>query len=244
MLDSAASLPPSAARVFAVDAVAFDLDGTLLDTIHDLAAAVNAWLAEQALPPLPKATIRDLVGKGIEHLLGAALALVGTPARDADTFKRQVARYQAIYGELLGRESVLFPGVREGLATLRAEGFRLAVVTNKATRFVAPHLELAGIADDFDVIVGGDDAVRKKPDAAPLELCAARLGIAAQALLMVGDSGNDVAAARAAGCPVLVVPYGYREGLPVQKLGADGIVDSFVALAQCVRRAGNTSPPP
>jgi phosphoglycolate phosphatase len=242
--DSAASLSSSAVRVFAVDAVAFDLDGTLLDTIHDLAAAVNAWLAEQALPPLPKATIRDLVGKGIEHLLGAALALVGTPVRDADTFKRQVARYQAIYGDLLGRESVLFPGVREGLATLRAQGFRLAVVTNKVTRFVAPHLEMAGIAADFDVIVGGDDAVRKKPDAAPLELCAARLGIATQRLLMVGDSGNDVASARAAGCPVLVVPYGYREGLPVQKLGADGIVDSFVALAQRVRRSGNTSPPP
>lgn len=241
MPDSAAQVP---ARVFAVEAVAFDLDGTLLDTIHDLAAAVNAWLAEQALPTLPKATIRDLVGKGIEHLLGAALALVGAPPRDADTFRAQVERYQLIYGELLGRESVLFPGVREGLAQLRAAGFRLAVVTNKVTRFVAPHLERAGIAADFEVIVGGNDAVRKKPDAAPLELCAARLGIVPARLLMVGDSGNDVASARAAGCPVLVVPYGYREGLPVQKLGADGIVDSFVALAQRVRRAGNNSPLP
>jgi phosphoglycolate phosphatase len=222
--------------VFAVDAVAFDLDGTLLDTIHDLAAAVNEWLAEQSLPALPLATVRDLVGKGIEHLLGAALTLVGAPARDALAFKAQVARYEAIYGGLLGRESVLFPGVREGLARLRSEGFRLAVVTNKATRFVAPHLERAGIADAFEVLVGGDDAVRKKPDAAPLELCADRLRIPTERLLMVGDSGNDVAAARAAGCPVVVVPYGYREGLPVQKLGADGIVDSFVALAQCVQR--------
>ena len=230
--------------MFVVDAVAFDLDGTLLDTIHDLSAAVSAWLVEQGLPPLPKATVRDLVGKGIEHLLGAALALVGAPVRDAQTFKQQVARYQAIYGDLLGSESVLFPGVREGLTQLRAAGFRLAVVTNKATRFVVPHLERAGIAADFDVIVGGDDAVRKKPDAAPLALCATRLGIAAARLLMVGDSVNDVAAARAAGCPVLVVPYGYREGLPVQKLGADGIVDSFVTLAQRVRGPGNTSPLP
>jgi len=94
--------------------------------------------------------------------------------------------------------------------------------------------------DDSKAAHAFDDAVRKKPDAAPLDLCAARLGIATRQLLMVGDSGNDVAAARAAGCPVLVVPYGYREGLPVQKLGADGIVDSFVALAQCVQRAGNT----
>jgi phosphoglycolate phosphatase len=238
--DSAAALPSG---VFAVDAVAFDLDGTLLDTVHDLAAAVNAWLAEQALPTLPTVTVRDLVGKGIEHLLGAALTLVGAPAQDAAKFKAQVARYHAIYGELLGRESVLFPGVTEGLARLQADGFRLAVVTNKATRFVAPHLELAGIAGYFDAIVGGDDAVRKKPDAAPMHLCAARLGVATQRLLMVGDSGNDVAAARAAGCPVLVVPYGYREGLPVQNLSADGIVDSCVELALRVRRAPNASVP-
>lgn len=243
MPDSVARFPPATPRVFAVDAVAFDLDGTLLDTIHDLAAAVNAWLAEQALPVLPLATIRDLVGKGIEHLLGAALTLVGAPAPDAATFRAQVTRYQAIYGDLLGRETVLFPGVTEGLARLRADGFLLAVITNKATRFVAPHLELAGIAGYFDTIVGGDDAVRKKPDAAPMRLCAARLGTATERLLMVGDSRNDVAAARAAGCPVLVVPYGYREGLPVQNLGADGIVDSFVELALKVRRSPTPSDP-
>ena len=223
-------------RVFAVDAVAFDLDGTLLDTIHDLAAAVNAWLAEQSLPALPKDTIRDLVGKGIEHLLARALALVDAPPCGAAAFEAKVRRYQAIYGDLLGRESALFPGVAEGLARLKGQGFLLAVITNKATRFVAPHLHMAGIAGYFDTVIGGDDAVRKKPDAAPMLLCAARLRVAPSRMLMVGDSGNDVAAAHAAGCPVVVVPYGYREGLPVQKLDADGIVDSLVALAGCVRR--------
>ena len=120
---------------------------------------------------------------------------------------------------------------------MRQDGFGLAVVTNRATRFVRPHLEAAGIAAYFDVVIGGDDAPRKKPDAAPMLLAAQRLGVAPERLLMVGDSGNDVEAARAAGCPVVVVPYGYREGLAVQDLAADGIVDSIAAVAECVRRA-------
>ena len=231
MPDSSAPLP-----LFAVDAVAFDLDGTLLDTVHDLTAAVNAWLAGQALPTLPVATIRDLIGKGIAHLLASALELVGAPPQDAAESAKGLATYQALYGELIGRATVLYPGVIEGLTRLRDAGYPLAVVTNKEARFVRPHLDHAGITDFFGVIVGGGDAVRGKPDAAPLLLAADRLQIATDRLLMVGDSGNDVAAARAAGCPVLVVPYGYREGLPVQNLGADGIVDSLAAVADCVRR--------
>jgi phosphoglycolate phosphatase len=232
-------LPDSATRLprFTVDAVAFDLDGTLLDTVHDLAAAVNAWLAGQALPTLPVATIRDLIGKGIEHLLASALALVGAPAQDAASRAKGLASYQAIYGEHIGRAAVLYPGVIEGLTRLRDAGYPLAVVTNKEARFVRPHLDRAGITDFFSVVVGGGDALRGKPDPAPLLLAASRLQVAADRLLLVGDSGNDVMAARAAGCPVLVVPYGYREGLPVQNLGADGIVDSLVAVVDCVRRA-------
>ena len=226
-----------AARVFAVDAIAFDLDGTLLDTIDDLAAAVNALLHELRLSPLPQATIRDLVGKGMSNLLARALALVGAPPLADVEREELLARYQHIYGGFLGRHTRPFPGMEEGLTRLRQEGFQLAVVTNKATRFVRPHLEAAGIAAYFAVVIGGDDAPRKKPDAAPMLLAAQRLGVVPGRLLMVGDSGNDVAAARAAGCPVLVVPYGYREGLAVQDLAADGIVDSIAAVADCVRRA-------
>ncbi|MFO1399379.1 MAG: phosphoglycolate phosphatase [Burkholderiales bacterium] len=220
---------------YAVDGVAFDLDGTLLDTIYDLAAAVNALLAELGHAPLPVATVRDLVGKGMPHLLQKALALRGADADERATLAH-LPRYQAIYGALLGNETRIFPGVREGLQRMRDAGFRLAVVTNKATKFVAPHLDRAGIASFFDAVVGGDDPVRKKPDAAPMLLAAERLGVAPARLMMVGDSGNDVASARAAGCPVLVVPYGYTEGLPVQSLGADGIVDSLAVVADLVRR--------
>ena len=123
------------------------------------------------------------------------------------------------------------------LAQLKAAGFRLAVVTNKATRFVAPHLVHAGIAGYFDVVVGGDDAPRKKPDAAPMLLAATQLGVSPARLLMVGDSANDAASARAAGSPVLLVDYGYSEGVPVQTLDSDGIVDSLARIPDSVRRA-------
>ncbi len=223
-------------RVFVVDAVAFDLDGTLLDTIHDLAAAVNALLVELGHVALPEDTIRDLVGKGMPNLLRRAFVLAGAPIRGDVELDAVLARYQEIYGALLGAQTQLFPGVVEGLSQLHAMGLQLAVVTNKATRFVRPHLDHAGIASWFGVIVGGDDAVRKKPDAAPMLLAAKLLAVRPSRLLMVGDSGNDVDSARAAGCASLLVPYGYTEGLPVQSLGADGIVDSLSDIPRWVRR--------
>jgi phosphoglycolate phosphatase len=113
------------------------------------------------------------------------------------------------------------------------------VVTNKASRFVAPHLRHAGLADCFDATIGGDDAMAKKPDPAPLRLAAQRLGVDASRLLMVGDSGNDALAARAAGCPVVIVPYGYNEGVPVLELDCDGIVASLSELPALCRRASD-----
>lgn len=123
----------------------------------------------------------------------------------------------------------------EGLERLAAMGFPLAVITNKASRFVWPHLERAGIARYFTLAVGGDDLPAKKPDPAPLLHVASMLRVPVGRLLMVGDSGNDAKAARAAGCPVLILPYGYNEGEPVQNLDADGIVPTLVAVADRVR---------
>ena len=223
-------------RTFAVDAIAFDLDGTLLDTIHDLAAAVNNLLLDQRLPPLPVGTIRDLVGKGMSNLLARAFALCGAPLPDAAAMTHLLACCQRHYAAVLGRETVAYPGVLHALEQLRQRGFKLAVVTNKATRFVRPHLEHAGMADYFAAVVGGDDATAKKPDAAPMLLAARQMGVEPARMLMVGDSANDVDAARAAGCPVLVVPYGYTEGRSVQSLAADGIVDSFADVPRRVRR--------
>jgi phosphoglycolate phosphatase len=228
----------SAAGRIPASAIALDLDGTLLDTIHDLAAAVNALLADLGHAPLPQDTIRALVGKGMANLVQRALAKArGVPpaAIDAATRDSALARYQAHYAALLGRGTLPFPGMIEGLDALCAMGFPLAVVTNKASRFVAPHLEHAGIAHYFALVIGGDTLPTRKPDAGPLLHVAAAFGVPPARLLMVGDSVNDVAAARSAGCPVLVLPYGYNEGEPVQNLEADGIVPTLRAVADRVR---------
>jgi phosphoglycolate phosphatase len=224
----------SAPRSFAVGAVAFDLDGTLLDTINDLAAAVNLLLADLGHAPLPVATIRDFVGKGMPNLLRRALAATRgvAPVAVGDAELADVLpRYQTHYAAILGRETVPYPGVVAGLERMAAMGLPLAVITNKATRFVRPHLALAGIEPFFRVVIGGDDLPLKKPHPAALLHAARALGVEPARMLMVGDSGNDAQAARAAGCPVLIVPYGYNEGTPVQNLDADGIVDSLLAVA-------------
>jgi len=226
------------APTFDVGAIAFDLDGTLLDTVHELAAAINALLAELGYPPLAKDVVGTLIGKGMANLVRRALALatdVSPDAVDESEVKDALDRYQAHYASRLGRETRLFPGMIEGLARLREMGIPLAVITNKATRFVRPHLVAAGIEDYFAVVIGGDDLPAKKPDPAPLRHVAAVFGIPTGRLLMVGDSRNDVEAARGAGCPVLVVPYGYREGRPVHDLEADGIVQSVDDVADRVR---------
>jgi phosphoglycolate phosphatase len=226
------------ARVYDVSAVALDLDGTLLDTVHDLATSVNALLAELGHPAIPKDVIRAMIGKGMANLVRRALARatgISPEAVDDAEVKDALGRYQAHYAAHLGRETRSFPGMVEGLERLRAMGFPLAVVTNKATRFVRPHLVHAGIERHFSLLIGGDDLPTKKPDPGPLLHAARALGVPPRRLLMVGDSINDVVAARAAGCPVLVVPYGYNEGEPVQNLDADGIVPSLAAVADRVR---------
>jgi phosphoglycolate phosphatase len=221
---------------FEVDAVAFDLDGTLLDTVHDLAAAVNLLLVELGHPPLHTVTVRDLVGKGMANLVRKAMLRARGRAPDDAELAALVPRYQAHYENVLGRETEAFPGLLDMLVRLRDEGFRMAIVTNKATRFVRPHLDKAGILRFFDAIVGGDDAHAKKPDPAPIVMAAQRLGVPVSRMLMVGDSVNDAQAARAAGCPVVLLPHGYNEGEPVHVLDCDGVVPSLAAVADCVRR--------
>jgi phosphoglycolate phosphatase len=226
-------------RCFDVGGIAFDLDGTLLDTIHDLAAAVNVLLAELGYPPLPKVEIAKLVGKGVQNLVRRSLALafgVSPAALEDAEVDAALARYYTHYAALLGRETELYPGVLDGLQRIAALGIPMAVITNKSTRFVRPHLDLAGLTPYFSVLVGGDDLPRKKPAPDPLLYVAQRLGIAPAQLLMVGDSVNDAQAARAAGCPVVIVPYGYNEGEPVHSIDADAIVPSLLAVADRVRR--------
>jgi phosphoglycolate phosphatase len=228
----------SLAEPIAASAVAFDLDGTLLDTIHDLAAAVNALLDELGHAPLDVAIVRTFVGKGMANLVRRALARstgVSPEAIEDFELKDALTRYQEHYAALLGRATKPFPRMIEGLDRLRAMQLPLAIVTNKATRFVRPHLAQAGIEKYFSVIVGGDDLPAKKPDPAQLVHAARLLRVEPAMMLMVGDSVNDAQAARAAGCPVLLLPYGYNEGRAVQQADADGIVATLADVADRIR---------
>lgn len=228
--------PPSSSTGF--QAVLLDLDGTLLDTIPDLATAANGMLADLGARVLPQADIATFVGKGTENLVRRCLAdaRTGLPVDD-DTVARALAIFNRHYHAVNGREARLYPGVLEGLAALRAQGLRLAVVTNKPTEFTLPLLEHSGLAPWFGVVVCGDTCPRKKPDPEPLLHACALLGCAPGRALAIGDSVNDALAARAAGIPVLAVPYGYNEGHDIHSLDIDGIVFGIDEAAEWLLNA-------
>lgn len=218
------------------NAILFDLDGTILDTIPDLADAANAMRLDMGLPPIPEDILATYVGQGFEHLVIRALSHEGTPA-DVQTVMRGMARYRDHYRAFNGRRTRLYPDAVEGLQAFRDSGARLAVVTNKLTEFTGPLLQQHGIAHFFDAVVCGDTCERRKPDPMPL-LHACRLLDAKPAeTLFIGDSINDAEAANAAGIRVLALPYGYNEGRPVQTLPVDAIVDSLLAAARWAAKA-------
>ncbi len=212
-----------------IRAVLIDLDGTLLDTVPDLADAANAMLAELGRLTLPQDTIRDFVGKGIPNLVGRCLGYPGES--DAPEAREALALFKRHYAAVNGRKTRIYPGVPEGLRALRAAGLKTACVTNKAGAFTEQLLAATGLDRLLDLTVSGDTLAEKKPHPLPfLHLCE-RFGIAPAEALVVGDSRNDVAGARAAGCPVFCVPYGYSEGEDVRNLGADAIVGTLEEAA-------------
>lgn len=226
----------SSARAFPVKAVMIDLDGTLLDTIPDLAAAANGMLSALGRPPLPEARIRDFVGKGINNLIERTLTNDMNGKPDAALFARALPLYEKSYHAINGKHTTIYPGVMEGLDLLRAQGYPLVCVTNKVERFTLPLLDFVSMADYFRCVVAGDTLPQRKPDPAPLLHACRQLGVAPGDMLMIGDSMNDAQAARAAGCPVFCVTYGYNEGHDVRTLDVDAIVSSLVEAAQLISR--------
>jgi phosphoglycolate phosphatase len=221
-------MPSALLSSFAVQAAIVDLDGTLIDTLGDFEVALNQVLAELALPGITREAIERMVGKGSEHLIHSMLAHVGAPD---DLFPRAWESYQRRYQAINGQHSDVYPGVLAGLQALQRRGLRLACLTNKPTAFVGPLLAAKGLATYFEVVRGGDAFERKKPDPLPLVKTCEALGTQPARTLMVGDSSNDARAARAAGCPVVLVTYGYNHGQPVRAVDADGFVDSLADLA-------------
>jgi len=217
-----------------IRAVLFDLDGTLLHTSPDLAAAAAMALAECGLRGIDAATIETFIGAGIDGLVRRCLAHLGH-AQEGAPFETLRAAYVRHYEAVNGTHAAPYPGVLAGLEAMRAMGLSLGVCTNKAARFTEPLLERCNIGGYFDVVVSGDTLARKKPHPDMIEHAAQHWGTSVSQILMIGDSGNDSAAARAAGCPVWLVPYGYNEGRPVQSLDCDGIVSGLDVAAQRLR---------
>jgi phosphoglycolate phosphatase len=216
-----------------VGAVTIDLDGTLADTIPDLAAGANAMLAELGRPGLPVDRIRAFVGKGIPKLVERTL---NEAFGDASLMERALPLFERHYAVANGRHSTVYPGVIEGLRALREMKVPLACVTNKSGRFTAPLLEQLGLARYFEQVIAGDALPRKKPDPAQLLHASRGFGVEPGRMLMIGDSVNDAQAARAAGCPVFCVPYGYNEGRDVRELDVDAIVASLFEATRLIQK--------
>lgn len=222
-----AALGPAALGPAAFDAAIVDLDGTMVDTIGDFVVALNAALAEHGLAPIDRSFVNRTVGKGSEHLIRQTLIETGA---DAGLFDAVMAGYQRHYLAVNGRHATVYPGVIEGLQRLRALGLKLACLTNKPIAFAQPLLQQKGLDGFFTAVFGGDAFAQKKPHPLPLQKTCEALGTLPARTLMIGDSSNDAEAARAAGCPVVLVGYGYNHGEPVTAVDADGVIDRLDLL--------------
>ena len=205
-----------------------DLDGTMVDTLADFVVVLNRVLAELSLRPVEREFIQRTIGKGSEHLIRSTLAHVGA---DAGLYDSAMARYQHHYRIVNGQHSTVYPGVQAGLDRLTARGLKLACLTNKPTAFAVALLHAKGLARYFEHVFGGDAFERRKPDPLPLIKTCEALGTTPAQTLMVGDSRNDCEAARAAGCPVVLVGYGYNHGEPVADAHPDLVIARLDVLA-------------
>ena len=220
-----------------IKAVVIDLDGTLLDTASDLADAAAAMAAELGAPPVDESRLKTYIGNGVSRLVKRVLTGEMEAEPPADLFGRALPVFEKYYAQWVSRKSRPFPGVVEGLDAFKAMGLHLACITNKAARFTHPLLEDTGLIGYFELILSGDTLPEKKPSPMPLRHACQVFGIQPSELLLIGDSLNDTQAARAAGCPVFCVPYGYNRGRPVEELDLDRVVPSLAEAARLVRRA-------
>jgi phosphoglycolate phosphatase len=219
-----------------VHAVCFDLDGTLLDTAADIALALRRAFADRGLKAPTDDAVRQMIGKGSPTLVARAMAACGV-APDAAVSAALVEGFFHHYGHLhdAGESTASpYPGVLETLPVLTSAGLALAVVTNKQHRYACDLLDHLGLSRHFDLVVGGDTCERRKPDPLPLQWACDCLGVSASSAVMVGDSINDVQAARGAGMRVYCVPYGYNETEDPRLLPCDGLIDTIAHLPRCI----------
>lgn len=233
MNDHAPIQPPTAPER-AFDLVMFDLDGTLIETAPEIADATNDTLTQFSLAPVTQQQVNDWIGHGTQTLLVQALAASRQTSRaavrQAEDFAAISAAFVVHYGQRCGSRSHLYPQVREVLHTLKAQGVKLAVVTNKEDRYTQVVLDAHRLTPLFDRVISGDTLPTKKPDPAGIAACLTQFGVDRVRALFVGDSSIDVATARNAGVAVWALPYGYNMGQPIEAYQPDRVIADFSAL--------------
>lgn len=236
LLDKTDAPLQTARRVLSrVSAALIDLDGTLMDTVADLAQAVGLMREELGLAPLAVARVAAFMGKGSDVLVHRALTNRMDGQAQAALFERGRAAFYRHYLAVNGQQARMFEGVPEALARLRGWGLPLACVTNKPRPFTLPLLERVGLSACFDAVVCGDEVSQAKPHPAMVLEASRRLGVAAGQCILFGDSINDAQAAARAGCLCVLVQTGYNEGEPVSALkGTQGVLGIYADLASAV----------
>ena len=219
-----------------ISAIVIDLDGTLLHTAPELSEAANRMLREMDYAPVSPELLASYIGNGISWLVKRALTgdMHATP--DAALYEHAMPIFEKHYTVLL-LQSKPFDGVIKGLDAMKAAGFRLGCITNKLACYTEPLLKGVGLAKYFEIVLSGDTLAEKKPHPMQLLHAAKFFGVPLQKLLLIGDSLNDTVAARAAGCPVFCVPYGYNHGEPVETLDLDAVINNLPAALQLIKRA-------
>jgi phosphoglycolate phosphatase len=217
--------------------ILIDLDGTLVDSVPDLAYCIDAMMERLGRPPRGEAAVRNWVGNGVERLVHRALTGQLEGEADAADFERAVPIFLELYRVNTSGRSHLYPGVRDGLDYLRSAGYPLGCVTNKPARFTEPLLRALGLRDYFGIVVSGDTLPRRKPDPLPLLHAAEHFGVKPGDALMVGDSMSDVKAARAAGFAIVCVSYGYNHGSDIRTANPDAVMDSLIEIRAVLEQA-------
>jgi phosphoglycolate phosphatase len=217
--------------------ILIDVDGTLVDSVPDLAYCVDEMMLRMGRTAYGESEVRNWVGNGVERLVRRALIgqLDGEPPEQ--DFQRAYPIFLELYAENTSKRSMLYPGVREGLDYLKASGYPLGCVTNKAGPFTEPLLRELGVRDDFGLVVAGDTLPQKKPDPAPLLHAARYFGVEPAAALMVGDSVSDVKAARAAGFGIVCMSYGYNHGRDIREAQPDAVIDAMIEIQGLLEEA-------
>jgi len=214
--------------------VLIDVDGTLVDSVPDLAWCIDAMMSQLGLPQRGEEQVRHWVGNGVERLVQRALMNRLDGPYDERLYEKALPVFRRLYADNTSKRSVLYDGVNEALTFLQTTGVKIGCVTNKASEFTLPILNDLGIADYFSTVLCGDMVERKKPDPMPLLQSATKLGIEPKASMMLGDSMSDVKAARAAGFSIICMSYGYNHGEDIRDYHPDAVVDSMAEIKNII----------